>query len=401
MPRPRKTLVSLDATPYYHCSSRCVRRAFLCGKDKLTGQSFARTRHPYNKIDILTPSANVARPQFTKDTVMPRPRKTLVSLDATPYYHCSSRCVRRAFLCGKDKLTGQSFEHRRQWIEDKLLALASTFAIDLCAYAVMHNHYHVVLFIDKDCAENWSDIEVVEHWHQLFCGNVYSQRFLRGELLSLAERDVLARSINLWRARLMDISWFMRILNEGIARLANKEDDCTGRFWEGRFSSQALLDEKALVTCAAYVDLNPIRAGLAESLTESAHTSAKRRCEQAERTTLPNHENQQAGGLLPFVGNPRANMPNGLPFRLTDYLELVDWTGRILRDDKPGAISDNIPPILQQLNIDPKQWCYLSTHFESEFKSLVGTAYNIKAACQHFGQQWVHGIRACRAVFPT
>ena len=265
----------------------------------------------------------------------------------------------------------------------------------------MHNHYHVVLFIDKDCAENWSDIEVVEHWHQLFCGNVYSQRFLRGELLSLAERDVLARSINLWRARLMDISWFMRILNEGIARLANKEDDCTGRFWEGRFSSQALLDEKALVTCAAYVDLNPIRAGLAESLTESAHTSAKRRCEQAERTTLPNHENQQAGGLLPFVGNPRANMPNGLPFRLTDYLELVDWTGRILRDDKPGAISDNIPPILQQLNIDPKQWCYLSTHFESEFKSLVGTAYNIKAACQHFGQQWVHGIRACRAVFPT
>ena len=332
---------------------------------------------------------------------MPRPRKILVSLDATPYYHCSSRCVRRAFLCGKDKLTGQSFEHRRQWIEDKLLELASIFAIDLCAYAVMHNHYHVVLFIDKDCAENWSDIEVVEHWHQLFSGNAYSQRFLRGELLSLAERDILARSINLWRARLMDISWFMRILNEGIARLANKEDDCTGRFWEGRFSSQALLDEKALAACAAYVDLNPIRAGLAERLTDSAHTSIKRRCKQAEQAKQPNHENQQADGLLPFVGNPRANMPNGLPFRLTDYLELVDWTGRILRDDKRGAISEDVPPILAQLNIDPKQWCYLSQHFESEFKSLVGTAYNIKTACQQFGQQWVHGIRACRAAFPT
>jgi putative transposase len=80
---------------------------------------------------------------------MPRSRKTQVSLDATPYYHCSSRCFCRAFLCGKDALTGKSFAHRRQWIEDKLLELATVFAIDLCTYAVMHNHYHVVLFIDK------------------------------------------------------------------------------------------------------------------------------------------------------------------------------------------------------------------------------------------------------------
>jgi hypothetical protein len=109
--------------------------------------------------------------------VIPRPRKTIVSLEATPYYHCCSRCVRRAFLCGKDKLTGQSFEHRRQWIENKLLELATIFPIDLCAYAVMHNHYHVVLFIDKNCVEHWSEFEVVEHWHQLFGGNTYSQRF--------------------------------------------------------------------------------------------------------------------------------------------------------------------------------------------------------------------------------
>jgi len=332
---------------------------------------------------------------------MPKPRKTLVSLDATPYYHCSSRCLRRAFLCGEDALTGQSFEHRRQWIEDKLLVLASIFAIDLCAYAVMHNHYHVVLHVDKACAEGWTDLEVVERWHRLFSGNPYSQRILREETLSPAERAMLDHSINEWRHRLMDISWFMRIVNEGVARLANQEDDCTGRFWEGRFSSQALLDEKALAACAAYVDLNPIRAGLAKSLVDSAHTSIKRRCEQAEQVIQPNHPNQQVKDLLPFVGNPRQDMPTGLPFRLTDYLELVDWTGRILREDKRGSIPDNIPPILEQLNIDPQHWCYLSQHFESQFKSLVGTAFNVKAACEQLGQRWVHGVRVCQKVFPT
>jgi hypothetical protein len=183
--------------------------------------------------------------------------------------------------------------------------------------------------------------------------------------------------------------------------LANWEDHCTGRFWEGRFSSQALLDEKALAACAAYVDLNPIRAGLAESLSDSAHTSIKRRCEQAEQAKPPNHKNHQASGLLPFVGNPRAHMPNGLPFRLTDYLELLDWTGRMFRDDNRSSITEDVPPTLVQLNIDPKHWCYLSQHFESEFESLVGTAYHVKAACKQFGQQWAHGIRACRSAFPT
>ena len=105
--------------------------------------------------------------------------------------------------------------------------------------------------------------------------------------------------------------------------------------------------------------------------------------------------------LFPFAGNPRQDMPNGLPFKLTDYLELVDWTGRIIRDDKRGSIPDDVPPILEQLNIDPKHWCYLSQHFESQFKSLVGTAFNVKPACQQLGQQWVHGIRICQKVFPT
>ena len=137
---------------------------------------------------------------------MPKPRKTLVSLDATPYYHCVSRCVRRAFLCGEDTVTGNSYEHRRQWIEDRLLTLASIFAIDIAAYAVMSNHYHVVLHINHEQSANWTRSEVIAQWHQLFKGSLLSQRYSRGETLSKAEHDTLSEQVNEWRKRLMSIS---------------------------------------------------------------------------------------------------------------------------------------------------------------------------------------------------
>ena len=117
---------------------------------------------------------------------MPKLGKTLVPLESTPYYHCVSRCVRRAFLCGEDALIGQSFEHRRQWIENRLLELAGIFAIDIAAYAVMSNHYHVVLHINSNQATSWSERDVVEHWHRLFKGNLLSQRFIRGGTLNQA-----------------------------------------------------------------------------------------------------------------------------------------------------------------------------------------------------------------------
>ena len=272
---------------------------------------------------------------------MPRPRYAQVSLDATPYYHCVSRCVRRAFLCGVDTSTGNSFEHRRQWIEDKLLELSAIFCIDLCAYAVMSNHYHVVLHIHKDKAQALSTHEVIERWHQLFKGSLLSQRFQRNEAFTKAELTALNKQIEIWRSRLMDISWFMRCMNEAIARQANEEDDCSGRFWEGRYKCQALLDDSALAACMAYVDLNPIRAAIATTPEKSDYTSIKKRIVKAKKVTTPNHPFQQNKTLMPFAGNPRKHMPHGLPFRLSDYIELVDWTGRIMRDDKRGFIKND------------------------------------------------------------
>ncbi|MEJ2381687.1 MAG: transposase [Gammaproteobacteria bacterium] len=325
---------------------------------------------------------------------MPKPRKTLVSLEATPFYHCVSRCVRRAFLCGEDSHSGQSYEHRRGWIRDRMVQLATVFAIDVCAYAVMSNHYHVVLHVDRAQAEGWEAMEVARRWRQLFHGHPLVQQFLDGEPLSRSEDQLVKTLVAEWRRRLMDISWYMRCLNEFIAHQANGEDQCTGRFWEGRFRSQALLDEKALAACLAYVDLNPVRAAVAETPEASDYTSIQRRIRHA--ASACGQGERQPRELLPFVGNPRADMPKGLPFRLADYLELLDWTGRQLREGKRGTIPADLPPILERLQIESKYWLYLAAQFESRLKGLVGAAQRLQAACRILGYRRTPNLTACR-----
>ena len=240
---------------------------------------------------------------------MPRARSQQISLQDTPYYHCVSRCVRRAFLCGADPISGESFEHRRGWVENRLLFLASVFAIDICAYAVMSNHLHVVLHINSEKIAKWSTLEVIQRWHKIHKGTLFTQQYVRGESLPEYALTLVESSAETFRNRLMDISWFMKELNEPIARQANCEDKCTGRFWEGRFKSQALLDEAALAACMAYVDLNPLRAKISQTPETSEFTSVKKRVVAARHQKQPKP-------LYPFVGNPRENMPDGLPFHL-------------------------------------------------------------------------------------
>jgi hypothetical protein len=179
----------------------------------------------------------------------------------------------------------------------------------------------------------------------------------------------------------------MRCINEPIARQANQEDGCTGRYWEGRYKSQALLDEKALAACMAYVDLNPLRAGVAETPVQSEYTSIKERICLFQKVHTRTEEADTPSGLHPFVGYPRQEMPKGVPFRLMDYLKLVDWTGRALLANKHGCIPDHQSPILERLQIDPKHWLYMTQHFESRFKGLVGASYELKAACRKLGYQ--------------
>ncbi len=323
---------------------------------------------------------------------MPKARKQQISLSDTPYYHCISRCVRRAFLCGHDSLTGKNYEHRKQWVIDRLAELAEVFAIDVCAYAIMDNHVHTVLKINADKARHWSEQEITDRWQRLFSLPVLVQQYLSGQCVTQAQQDIARKVLETWRERLMDISWMMRCLNEYIARKANAEDKCTGRFWEGRFKSQALLNEQALLACMAYVDLNPIRARLSETLEDSEFTSVKQRIEQLSgketKTTLP---------LAKFIASSQTD--DGIPYALKDYLELVDWTGRIVRPDKRGFIPSDTPKILHKLGLDPHSWVETVQGFSSRFHTFIGPEEQLKAVCQKQAKKWLRGVRLCRRLF--
>ena len=323
---------------------------------------------------------------------MPQPRKSQISLIDTPYYHCVSRCVRRSFLCGVDKYSGQSYEHRRGWVEERLLFLSTVFAIDICAYAIMNNHTHVVLCVDKALADNWDSDEVLRRYHKLHRGTLLTQKFMNGDTLSQGELITFDETVEIYRHRLYDISWFMRDLNEYIAREANKEDGCTGRFWEGRFKSQALLDESAVLACMTYVDLNPIRAKMEKTPETSKHTSIKKRI-HAAKNQLP-----QPSVLTPFVGNPCENIPKGIPYSLKDYCELVDTTGRCIRDDKAGHIDNTQSPILERLGLDSAQWLTLTTEFEKHFCYAAGAEQMMNAFKRHTHHQRLRGMTKAKAL---
>jgi REP element-mobilizing transposase RayT len=301
---------------------------------------------------------------------MTQARSTLVSAIDTPYYHCVSRCVRRAFLCGYDSHSQTDYEHRRQWLEDKLHSVANAFSIKLCAWAVMSNHYHAVVHIRRDTALNWSKREVVRRWHSLFKGTYLSQCFEAGDLLLAAQQEVLDQDIEIWRERLCNLSWFMKIINESIARRANQEDNCTGHFWESRFKSQALLDERALLACMAYVDLNPIRAKMAKTPETSDYTGIKSRIEALKSNKQP------ASSIESFVGSKPDKI--GLPFVLRDYLKLIDWTGRIIHPEKRGATVSSLPPILERLSLNREAWITLTTQFEHQFGQWVGSEFIVR-----------------------
>jgi REP element-mobilizing transposase RayT len=341
-------------------------------------------------------------------------------------FHAVQRTVRRAWLCGTDPVSGKSFEHRRAWIQDRLQELAASFGIDCLSFAVMVNHVHVILRNRPDVVAGWSDEEVARRWWQLFPlrkNKDKSATVPTESELKLFMTPVRCKQL---RGRLSDISWWMRALAEPIARRSNSEDKCTGRFWEGRFKCQKLADETAILACSAYVDLNPVRAGVAEVPEESRYTSvyervqaekanrkekarAKVRKRQGSRnrsriatnagqvtyvrgddwlTPVTVDERSAAyRGAMPSKTGKRASDKGFLGMSFELYLKLLDWTGRqIRRDNKKGRIPSELAPILERIGLSGELWCDVVKRFGKIFKRVAGTPESLAQEAIRRGQ---------------
>jgi len=338
-------------------------------------------------------------------------RAIQVNIDNTPYYHCVSRCVRRAFLCGQDYQTGKSFDHRKDWVINRIKHLASIYCIEISAYAIMSNHFHLVVFIDRERALSLTEQEVYTQW-----GLLCPQDADKYQGLDFNE-PIMQAKLQYWRAQLWEIGSFMKRLNEYIAKLANAEDDCKGRFWEGRFKTYALLDECAILSAMAYVDLNPIRAGIAKTPETSEFTSIYERIQYVakQRKSVQANKSEkikpealkscdtlkQPYRLMPFLNNrdPKKCTSPFINFKLSDYLLLVDMTGRILHEDKKGKIPESCVNILTRLNFTTEGWFDMVKNMETSFSFAIGSPVLLSAFGAERRSGSPKGISAARRIY--
>lgn len=332
--------------------------------------------------------------------------------------HCVQRCVRQAYLCGRDARTGVDFEHRREWIRARFEFLASIFGIDCLTYTVLSNHLHIVLRSRPDVVQSWSDHEAATRWLRLFP----LRKDKAGSPLEPTESDIATLTENSGRMaeirkRLSDISWWMRCTAEHIARRANREENTSGRFWQGRYKAQLLLDEASLLACAMYVDLNPVRAAMAETPETAEFTGAKDRIDdlkqregsKRQRLAKPTRDwersrrRDRSGWMAPVeidersdsVGphcsstGRRASDKGFLSIPLSKYLELLDWTGRQLRTDKRGHIPSHLTPILERIGLDSGTWCELVGKFGRCFKRAAGRHEALAAEAERRQQSYL------------
>jgi REP element-mobilizing transposase RayT len=251
---------------------------------------------------------------------MATPRHQLIDPDYPMHYHIVSRCVRRSWLCGVDRLARKDYEHRKDWLEQRMWHLAQYFAVAIDAFAIMSNHFHLVVFFDPQESYRWNDEEVAERWLRVFPpGKSDMSESDQVALFGLHRELLLLSPERLLHARetLGSLSMFMKHLKQPIAYQANREDRCSGHFFEGRFYSGALLDENAVIAAMAYVDLNPIRARITQHIEQYKAASGYTRARIATNTPTRLKE-----AVQPLVSGLNQDRP-ALSMRLEGFLDIL------------------------------------------------------------------------------
>jgi len=310
-------------------------------------------------------------------------------------------------LCGEDVLSGLDLGHRRDWVRDRLEALASVFAVDVCDHAVMDNHLNVILRNRPDIVPQWSDEEVARRWLRLSRRSLELRPEPKPRRVRKLAHDT--EKIKELRFRLSNISWFMLMLNEPIARAANGEDDVSGHFFGERFGSVHLEDIEQLLLCSLYVDLNPVRAGLAKTPEDSKYTGACDRIQdRQEQVALENAAKERgappefnlkelltrkhAGWMVPLweggdgydgvAAGRRASNKGYLPMQLDKYIQLLDEVGREFVPGKSGAIPEELPPILERLGLDRARWGEAVMKAAKRFDRIAQKAEALRSEAQ-------------------
>ncbi|MEZ6098409.1 MAG: hypothetical protein R3E01_05505 [Pirellulaceae bacterium] len=351
------------------------------------------------------------------------PRSDTVNPLEQGVYHLYARCVRRAMLCGVDPVTKKDYSYRRKWIIDFMKVLAQLFAIDIAFHAELANHLHNVVRNRPDIVATWSDIEVVRRWLTI----THLIKSKDGTIKEICENEILIQSkdperVEKLRMRLSHPSVFMASLCEHVARRCNREDGVKGHFWEERHGCRNLVDDAAIMVCGVYVDLNQIRAGEAQTPETSEYTSAHDRIEAMEArkelgVAMDDHSvdaKMPDNWLCPFtlvegldvsvaesrssVTNTRVSDKGILPIEFTKYLELLDASGRIVRDGK-GSIPDHLAPILERLGIRTEMWTEMIQNFDTMFGRIVGASQRVAKHVEASGHSWIHGQNKCRRAF--
>ena len=327
------------------------------------------------------------------------PRSKLINSKEVGTYHCISRCVRRSFLCGNDYYTGKDFKHRRAWIETWIASLADVLLVDVCSFAVMSNHVHLELTNRPDLLEELSDQEIAERLARLYPG-FRCYRHLPPSASPERVQYFLDHPNEIYekKDRLASISIFMAVWQESVARCANKEEDKTGRFWEGRYKCRRLEDNGAKLMCSIYIDLNPYRAGEVRSPEESQFTSLGKRIHDIKRESRslpPQHD-----WLAPLKTLAGDNADEAfLPVNTHQYLELVDYISRRHRTKDTCELPDHLEPILNRLGLKKNSLRMTVSRFNKLFKLVVGSPNNMGNRAKLNKQNWHQGISASRTAY--